>query len=165
MGKSEAIVAEAVEARTGTGYPPAFDAPCAARVKRRLGDAFGLRDFGVNLVVLPPGTWSSQRHWHSAEDEFVYVLEGEPTLVTDAGRQPMQPGMCAGFPAASGNGHHLVNETSEPVTYLEVGSRRDEDDVDYPDIDMRIERRGRDGTFAHRDGTPYRTGKDEATDE
>jgi uncharacterized cupin superfamily protein len=155
MDKFEAIVAEAVGARSGTSYPPPFDAPCAARLKRALGDAFGLGDFGVNLVVLPPGTWSSQRHWHSAEDEFVYILEGEPTLVTDTGRQLLKPGMCAGFPANGGDGHHLANETAAPVTYLEVGSRRSEDNVDYPDIDMRIERRGRGGTFMRRDGTPY----------
>lgn len=160
MGKPDAIAADTVAVRTGTGYPPPFDAPCAARRKQALGDAFGLSDFGVNLVVLPPGTWSSQRHWHSTEDELVYVLEGEPTLVTDAGRTTLSVGMCAGFRADDGNGHHLVNETDAPVTYLEVGSRKAEDDVDYPDIDMRIERRGRGGTFARRDGTPYRAAQE-----
>jgi len=106
-------------------------------------------------VTLPPGTWSSQRHWHSGEDEFVYILEGRPTLVTDDGRTPLAPGMCAGFPAGEANGHHLVNDTDVTATYLEVGTRRKGDNVDYPDIDMQIRGRGTGGTYAHKDGTPY----------
>ena len=93
-----ALAAMSLPVRRGTRYPAPFDAPCAAREKRALGDAFGLADYGVNLVTLPPGSWSSQRHWHSVEDELIYVLEGEPVLVTDAGRTPLKPGMCAGFP-------------------------------------------------------------------
>ena len=150
-----AIVAASLDCRRGSSYPAPFDGPCAGREKRALGDAFGLRDYGVNQVTLPPGTWSSQRHWHSSEDELVYVLGGHPTLVTDAGRTPLAPGMCAGFPAGSGDGHHLINETDAPVVYLEVGSRKLGDDVDYPDIDMRIADRGRRGGYTHRDGTPY----------
>ena len=142
----------------GTNYPPPFDAPCASREKRAMGNAFGLKDFGVNVVRMPAGAWSSQRHWHSREDEFVYVLEGEPTLVTDAGKTRLEPGMCAGFPANSGDGHHLVNETAEPVVYLEVGSRKAGDAVDYSDIDMRVAARVEGGVFTHKDGTPYQTG-------
>ena len=153
--KSVAIAATSAPLRLGSGYPYPFSEPCDEREKRALGDSFGLTDYGVNLVTLPPGAWSSQRHWHSDEDELVYILEGQPTLVTDEGRTPMEPGMCAGFPAGSGNGHHLVNDTEEPVVYLEVGSRRDEDDVDYPDIDMQIRNRGSGDGFLHKDGTPY----------
>ena len=155
MTATPAVVAAEVAARLGSRYPAPFDAACAARRKQALGDAFGLRDFGVNLVTLPPGAWSSQRHWHSEEDEFVYVLAGEPVLVTDAGRTPLEPGMCAGFAAGSRDGHHLRNETDAPVLYLEVGSRRAGDDVEYPDIDMRVRRRASGGGYARKDGTPY----------
>lgn len=146
-----ALDATTLPCRLGTNYPPPFDEPCASRERRAMGDAFGLAHFGVGRTTLPPGAWSSQRHWHSHVDEFVYVLEGEPTLVTDAGRTRLKPGMCAGFPADSGDGHHLVNETAEPVVYLEIGSRRDGDAVDYSDIDMRVSARG----FTHKDGTPW----------
>ena len=111
----------AVPARKGSGYPPPFDAPCAARTRQRLGDAGGLRDFGVNLMTLPPGSWSSQRHWHSDEDEFVYVLEGEVTLIEDGGEMVLHAGDCATFPKGTGNGHHLINKSSAMAVYLEVG--------------------------------------------
>ncbi|MBK6616036.1 cupin domain-containing protein, partial [Ottowia sp.] len=101
-----------VPARQGSGYPNPFDAPCSARTRRRLGEAGGLRDFGVNLMTLPPGGWSSQRHWHSDEDEFVYLLEGEVTLVEDGGETLMRAGDCAAFPKGTGNGHHLINRSS-----------------------------------------------------
>ena len=153
--KTPAVAAESLPPRRGNSYPPPFDAPSAAREKRALGDVFGLTDYGVNLVTLPPATSSSQRHWHSAEDEFVYVLTGKPTLVTDVGRSPLAPGMCAGFPANGGDGHHLVNETDEPVSYLEVGSRRPGDNVVYSDVDMRIVGRGQGGGYSRKDGTPY----------
>src|SRR5262245_46994643 len=110
----------AVLTRQGSGYPPPFDAPCAARTRRRLGDAGGLRDFGVNLMTLPPGGWSSQRHWHCHEDEFVYVLSGELTLVEDGGETPLRAGDCAAFPKGTGNGHHLVNRSATLATWLEV---------------------------------------------
>ena len=152
---SPAIAATSVPPRRGSGYPQPFSVPCAGREKHALGDAFGLGQYGVNLVTLPPGAWSSQRHWHTGEDEFVYVLEGRPTLVTDAGRTPLAPGMCAGFPAGDANGHHLVNDTDAPATYLEVGTRREGDDVDYPDIDMQIRGRGTGTPYTHGDGTPY----------
>ncbi len=101
----------AVPERKGSGYPPPFDAPCAERVRQRLGNAGGLTDFGVNLMRLPPGNWSSQRHWHSAEDEFVYVLEGELTLIEDGGETVLRADDCAAFPKGSGNGHHLINKS------------------------------------------------------
>ena len=153
--KPVAIMANSQSARLGSGYPDPFDKPCVERQKKPLGDAFDLSDYGVNLVTLTPGTWSSQRHWHSAEDEFVYVLEGQPTLVTDEGETALEPGMCAGFAAGDTNGHHLVNGTEEIVVYLEVGSRRDDDDVDYSDIDMQVKRRGYGGVFTHKDGSAY----------
>jgi uncharacterized cupin superfamily protein len=117
----------AVPARIGSGYPAPFDAPCAGRTRRRLGDAGGLRDFGVNLMTLPPGGWSSQRHWHSDEDEFVLVLQGELKLVEDGGAVVLREGECAAFPKGSGNGHHLVNESGAVAIYLEVGSRNPND--------------------------------------
>ena len=143
----------AVPARTGSGYPPLFDAPCAERVRRRLGDAGGLGDFGVNLMHLPPGGWSSQRHWHSHEDEFVYVLEGELTLVEDDGETVLRAGDCAAFPKGTGNGHHMINRSDRPAVYLEVGSRRPEDVATCSDVDMTSS--NADGRFLHKDGTPY----------
>lgn len=141
--------------RTGTSvgsrYPPPYDAPCAARARHRLGDAAGLLDFGVNLLRLPPGAWSSQRHWHSAEDEFVYVLEGEVVLVTDAGEEILRAGDCAGFRAGVRDGHHLQNRSAADVLVLEVGSRKAEDTGEYSDIDMRFSPDG----FTRKDGTPY----------
>jgi len=144
-----------VDAKPGTNYPDAFAGPVKDREKRALGDALGLGQFGVNLVRLKPGVMSSQRHWHSHEDEFVIVLEGELILATDAGEQVLGPGMVAGFPAGSGDGHHLINRSGADAAYLEVGSRDARDDVDYSDIDMI--RRVRDGAraFLHKDGTPY----------
>jgi uncharacterized cupin superfamily protein len=139
---------------SGCGYPPPFDRPCAGRKRQRLGDAAGLSDFGVNLLRLPPGTWSSQRHWHSAEEEFVYVLEGELVLVTDAGEEILRAGDCAGFTAGIHDGHHLQNRTDRDAVVLEVGSRKPEDDEgDYPDIDLRFLKG--DGGYVHKDGRPY----------
>jgi uncharacterized cupin superfamily protein len=139
---------------TGSSYPTPFDLPCAARARQRLGDAAGLTDFGVNLLRLPPGSWSSQRHWHSAEDEFVFIVEGEVVLVTDAGEEILRSGDCAGFKAGVGDGHHLQNRSDRDAVLLEVGSRRAaEDEGEYPDIDLRFLKNR--GGFAHRDGTPY----------
>jgi uncharacterized cupin superfamily protein len=144
----------AVPVITGARYPAPFDAPCAARARQRLGDAAGLTDFGVNLLRLPPGAWSSQRHWHSAEDEFVYILQGEVVLVTDAGEEILKSGGCAGFKAGDRDGHHLLNRSPHDALVLEVGSRKvGEDEGDYPDIDLRF-LKGRLG-FAHKDGSPY----------
>jgi uncharacterized cupin superfamily protein len=143
----------AVPSHRGSGYPPPFDAPCAARVRQRLGDAGGLRDFGVNLMVLPPGGWSSQRHWHSHEDEFVYLLEGEVTLVEDDGQTPLRAGDCAAFAKGSGNGHHLVNRSTAMAVYLEVGSRHPQDLSTCSDVDMMSA--NADGRFVHKDGRPF----------
>jgi len=143
----------AVPARTGSGYPKPFDAPCATRTRKRLGDAGGLTDFGVNLMTLPPGGWSSQRHWHSHEDEFVYVLEGELVLVENEGETRLRAGDCAAFPKNSGNGHHLVNRSAVMAVYLEVGSRQPQDLTTCSDIDMQSA--NSDGRFVHKDGTPY----------
>jgi uncharacterized cupin superfamily protein len=144
-----------VAPRTGSSYPKRFQEQVEARSKRALGDALGLTHFGVNLVELQPGAWSSQRHWHSAEDEFVYVVSGEVTLVTDAARQVLAAGMVAGFPAGRADGHHLVNESAAPAVYLEVGDRGDDDEVRYPDIDMVLTSRAEGRGFQHQDGRPY----------
>ena len=143
----------AVPRRKGSDYPSPFDAPCAARTRQRLGDAGALRDFGVNLMTLPPGGWSSQRHWHSHEDELVYVLDGEVTLVEDGGETVLRAGECAAFPKGTGNGHHLINRSSVTAVYLEVGSRRPQDLTTYSDIDMMAS--NTDGRYVHKDGTPY----------
>lgn len=140
--------------RTGTGYPAPHDAPCRNRRRRTLGDRFGLTDFGVNQLTLPPGTWSSQRHWHSSEDEFVYIVAGEPLLVTERGRQRLRPGMVAGFKAGVADGHHLINDGETDVVLLEIGSRRRGDAVDYSDIDMKIEDRGGKPRFMTKAGEP-----------
>jgi uncharacterized cupin superfamily protein len=140
--------------RIGTGYPPPFDEPCKERKRWRLGDAAGLTQFGVNLLQLKPGTWSSQRHWHTQEDEFVYVLEGEVVLVTDAGEEILRAGDCAGFPAGAANGHHLQNRTTSDALLLEMGSRNlVEDEAFYPDVDLHC-RKG-DSAFVHKDGKLY----------
>jgi uncharacterized cupin superfamily protein len=145
----------AVPVRKGSGYPPPFDAPCAARTRRRLGDAGGLRDFGVNLMTLPPGSWSSQRHWHSHEDELVYVLEGELVLCENGGETVLQPGDAAGWKAGVQNGHCLVNRTDRDAVYLEIGSRAARETATYPDIDMRAERDKTGMRYVKKTGEPY----------
>ncbi|THD59396.1 cupin domain-containing protein [Phenylobacterium sp.] len=143
----------AVPERQGVGYPPPFAALSADRIRQRLGDAGGLKDFGVNLMRLPPGNWSSQRHWHSHEDELVYVLEGELVLIEDGGETVLRAGDCAAFPKASGNGHHMINRSRATAVYLEVGSRSPDDLTTCSDIDMISA--AADGRFTHKDGTPY----------
>lgn len=147
------IDVHSIPVRIGTGYPEPFNAACAGRTRRRLGDAGGLRDFGVNLMTLPPGRWSSQRHWHSHEDEFVYVLEGELTLVEDDEETLLGAGDCAAFPKGTGNGHHLKNLGPGVAVYLEVGSRHPDDLTTCSDIDVMSS--NRDGRFVHKDGSPY----------
>jgi uncharacterized cupin superfamily protein len=141
----------AVPARKGSTYPRPFDAPCAERARQRLGDAGELTDFGVNLMRLAPGGWSSQRHWHSHEDEFLYVIEGELTLVEDGAETVLRAGDCAAFAKNSGNGHHLINRSDTMAIYLDIGSRSPVDVVVYSDIDMIISG----GGFTRKDGTPY----------
>jgi uncharacterized cupin superfamily protein len=145
---------EAAPTRMGTAYPPPYDAPCVARRRWKLGDAAGLTQFGVNLLRLPAGSWSSQRHWHSGEDEFVLVLEGEVVLVTEAGEETLRAGDCAGFKAGEADGHHLQNRSGAEAVILEVGGRRPgEDAVDYPDIDLKLEAGV--SSYLHKDGAPY----------
>ncbi|HUC62062.1 MAG TPA: cupin domain-containing protein [Alphaproteobacteria bacterium] len=138
-----------------TGYPEPYRASVAGRKRRRLGDAAGLTQFGVNEAELAPGTWSSQRHWHAAEDEFVYVLDGELVLITDAGEQVLTPGMAAGFPKGKRDGHHLVNRSEKPARYLEIGTRAAEDRVEYPDIDMICVGGGRERRYLKRDSSSF----------
>jgi uncharacterized cupin superfamily protein len=142
-----------VEIKTGSGYPAPFHMPCVARVRKRLADVANLTQFGVNLTRLPAGTWSSQRHWHRLEDEFVYVLEGELTLVTDGGEEVLKAGDCAGFKAGDPNGHHLQNRSAKDAVYLEIGSRLKGDDVHYPYIDLKHS--GARDCFTHVNGEPY----------
>ena len=139
----------------GTLYPPPYDEPCRARARTKLGDAAGLTQFGVNLLHLPPGAWSSQRHWHTASDEFVYVLSGEVTLVTDAGEEILHAGDAAGFPAGDSNGHCLRNNSSADAAVLEIGTRVPGDVGYYNDIDMIAPAGGRPAIYTRRDGTPY----------
>ena len=137
----------------GVGYPPPFAELSAQRLRQRLGNAGGLRDFGVNLMRLPPANWSSQRHWHSHEDEFVYVLDGEVVLIEDGGETLLRAGDCAAFPKNSGNGHHLINRSGATATYLEVGSRQPADVATCSDVDLVSS--NTDGRFLHKDGRPY----------
>ncbi|AND89312.1 MULTISPECIES: cupin domain-containing protein [Bradyrhizobium] len=146
----------AVPERRGSGYPSPFSLPCAERIRQRLGNAGGLSDFGVNLMRLPPGSWSSQRHWHSHEDEFVYLLEGELTLIEDDGETVLRAGDCAAFPKGSGNGHHMINRSDAMAFYLEIGSRSPADLITCSDIDMMSP--ASDGRFLHKDGKPYPDG-------
>jgi uncharacterized cupin superfamily protein len=139
----------------GTQYPPPFDEPCRARTRTRLGDAAELTQFGVNLLQLPPGAWSSQRHWHTSSDEFVYVLSGEVTLVTDSGEEILRAGDAAGFPANDTNGHCLQNRSATAATVLEIGTRVPNDTAHYNDIDMLAPAGGQPALYTHRDGTPY----------
>ncbi|PQO22561.1 transcriptional regulator [Rhodobacteraceae bacterium WD3A24] len=147
---------DAAPVKTGSIYPPPHDRVAAGRRSVRLGDAGGLTQFGVNLVILEPGAASSLRHWHAAEDEFVMVTEGELTMITDAGRTPMRAGDCAAFPAGRADGHHFINESGAEARFLVVGSRADDEVVTYPDVDLRLELKNRVATFTHRDGTPYK---------
>jgi uncharacterized cupin superfamily protein len=128
----------------------------AGREKRPLGDFFGLANFGVNLTRLAPGAASALRHAHSRQDELVYVLQGRPTLHTDAGRTRLEPGMCAGFKSGTGDGHRLINETAEDVVYLEIGDRTPGDEGSYPDDDLKAMLVDGQWRFVHKDGTPYR---------
>jgi uncharacterized cupin superfamily protein len=138
-----------------THYPEPFASRVAGREKRALGDLFGLRQLGINLTRLAPGSVSSVRHAHSHQDEFVYILRGRPVLRTDAGSTQLGPGMCAGFRAGTGNAHQLVNESEEPVEYLELGDRGPGDSCTYPDDDLAAHWREGRWVFTHKDGTPY----------
>jgi len=147
------IDVKSVPERRGSTYPKPFDQIAKDRVRRRLGDAGGLTQFGVNLLELPPGAGSSQRHWHSSEDEFVYVVSGEVTLITDKGEEVLRAGDCAAFPKGVADGHQLINKSSGTATCLEIGTRTGEDVCTYSEIDMILDPKR--GGFLHKDGKPY----------
>lgn len=138
-----------------SNYPEPFATRMAGRRKHPLGELFGITNFGVNLAHLLPGAVSTLRHAHTKQDEFIYVLQGSPSLHTDEGRVQLSPGMCAGFRAGNGNGHRLINETAEEVVYLEVGDRTPHDEVTYPDDDLEARDCNGKRVFVHKDGTPY----------
>lgn len=149
------LAAEAPPRTKPSNYPEPFASRMAGRTKRPLGDLFGLSNFGVNLTRLAPGAVSSLRHAHTKQDEFIYILQGHPVLVTDEGRTQLSPGMCAGFRAGTGNGHCLVNESKADVVYLEIGDRTPGDEGSYPDDDLQAVRVDGQWKFFHKDGRPY----------
>ena len=142
---------------SGTTYPAPYDTPCIARRKKAIGDVGGLTQFGAHIITLPPSSWSSQRHWHSAEDEFIMVLEGCPTFIDDNGETELVPGNITTHPAGDGNGHHMQNRTEKDVKFLIIGTRNPEaDSGHYPDIDLAIPANGTsDRVFTRKDGSPY----------
>ena len=144
-----------VARKTSSGYPQPYNEAVRGRARAVLGNLFGLDQFGVNVVTLAPGAWSSQRHWHESEDEFVYVLEGEVVLADDAGDHVMNQGMCAGFKAGSGNGHHLKNLSEKPASYLEIGTRLQTDKAHFSDIDMMAIKEGGVFRFLRKDGSGF----------
>lgn len=150
------IKSENVPSRTTSIYPNEFKPLLVGRAKQALGNAAGLKNFGVNLVTLAPGSRSALRHWHTRQDEFIYVMEGEVTLVNNAGKQILKPGMMAAFPAGEADGHQLLNHSNAVVVYLEVGDRSSDDEIYYPDDDL-IAKSAADGSriFTHKDGTLY----------
>jgi uncharacterized cupin superfamily protein len=145
----------AVKVESGTGYPAPYRDAVAGRSRQRLGNVVGLDQFGVNLTRLKPGTQSSQRHWHETEDEFVFVLEGEVVLCENDGETVLKPGDAAGWKAGVANGHCLANRTERDAVYLEIGSRKQQDRVDYPDIDLRNVKDESGARFLHKSGEPY----------
>ncbi|HZS69203.1 MAG TPA: cupin domain-containing protein [Burkholderiales bacterium] len=156
MLKQPALDPATVEERRGSGYPEPFKSRMGDRMKRRLAAACGLKNLGVNLVTLGPDGQSALRHWHTLEDEFVYVLEGEVVLVTNEGEQTLRAGMCAGYPAGSKNGHHFINRSQKPAKYLEMGTNVPGDTAFYPDDDLRLIETENDGmVYAHKDGRRY----------
>ena len=156
MLKLPALDPATVEERRGSGYPEPFKSRMGDRTKRRLAAACGMKNLGVNLVTLGPGGQSSVRHWHTLEDEFVYVLEGEVVLVTNEGEQTLKAGMCAGYPAGSKNGHHFINRSQKPAKYLEMGTNVPGDMAFYPDDDLGLVQT-EDGNivYVHKDGRRY----------
>ena len=149
------IDASALTSVVGTLYPSPYDVPCRPRERIKLGDAAGLSQFGVNLLRLPPGAWSSQRHWHTREDELVYVLSGEVVLATDGEEEVLRAGDSAGFRAGDTNGHCLQNRSGDDARVLEIGTRVPGDSAFYPDIDMVAPADGKPAIYTRRDGTPY----------
>lgn len=151
-----AVVAEQVAPRTKpSNYPEPFASRMAGREKRTLGDLFGLSNFGVNLTKLLPGAASALRHAHSRQDEFIYILQGYPVLITNAGETQLSPGQCAGFKAGMGDAHHLLNRSNGEVHYLEIGDRSAGDSAAYPDDDLQATLVDKKWQFTHKDGSPY----------
>lgn len=150
------LASEAPTRATPSNYPEPFASRMAGRVKRPLGDLFGLTNFGVNLTRLAPKAVSSLRHAHTKQDEFIYILQGHPVLHTDKGRTQLSPGMCAGFKAGTGDGHRLINESAEDVVYLELGDRTAGDEGSYPDDDLKALMVEGKWKFVHKDGAPYK---------
>ena len=155
MTMTRRIDVAAIATILGTFYPTPFDQPCRARARQKLGDVAGLTQFGINLLRLPPGAWSSQRHWHTQADEFVYVLSGEVMLAGDDGEELLRAGDAAGFKAGDTNGHCLRNRSDSDVLILEIGSRLADDGAFYSDIDMAAPPGGKPAQYTRRDGTPY----------
>jgi uncharacterized cupin superfamily protein len=145
----------ALKIDTVSNYPEPHRRVVQGRERKRLGNAVGLTQFGVNLTTLKPGTWSAQRHWHEAEDELVYVLEGEVVLCEDGGETVLKPGDAAGWKANAANGHCLINRTARDAVFLEIGARSQNERVVYPDIDMRLERDASGSRYLHESGEPY----------
>jgi uncharacterized cupin superfamily protein len=140
---------------TRTGYPPPYDRVVVGRERKRLGNAAGLDQFGVNLTTLKPGAASALRHWHAQEDELVFILEGEVVLIESGGETVLKPGDAAGFKANSGDGHHLVNRSQREVVYLEIGTRSKHERVEYPEADLMVIRDEKGMRYTHKDGKPY----------
>jgi uncharacterized cupin superfamily protein len=156
MGEQKsALDARSLPARTGSGYPEPYRSRCVPREKRALGAAFGLETVGINHTTLPPGKESSMRHWHTHEEEFIYVLSGEVVLRTNAGEQLLTAGMCCGFPAGTGDGHQLVNRGSEPAVYLEISNRDARDRAHYNDVDLLFHGVGAEVPFTRKDGSRF----------
>jgi uncharacterized cupin superfamily protein len=153
--KAPALDPATLQPNSSSGYPEPYRSRVLPREKRALGGAFGLTKIGVNLTTLMPGKESSMRHWHTHEDELVYMLEGEVLLVTDSGEQLLSPGMCAGFAAGVRDGHQLVNRSDRPAVYLEISNRDVADSASYPDADLLWNPPGHAGRYTRRDGTPY----------
>ena len=150
-----ALDPRSVEPRTGSGYPEPYRSRVLPREKRGLGDALGLETIGINHTVLPPGKESSMRHWHTHEEEFIYMLSGEVVLCTDAGEQTLTAGMCAGFPLGTKDGHHLINRGKEPAVYLEVSNRDPNDRAFYSDVDMMFHGVNAEVKFTRKDGSRF----------
>ena len=153
--KAKPFTAAKLKATNRSGYPKPFRSQVLPRYKRALGDAAGLKTIGINHTTLMPGKVSSMRHWHTREDELIYVLEGELVLITDQGEKRMRAGQCVAFPAGLRNGHQFANRGSKPAVYLEVSNRDPRDLAHYPDVDLRWNAPGSRGRYSHKDGRPY----------
>ena len=153
--KKPALDPATLEPRTGSGYPEPYRSRVLPREKRPLGEALGLKKIGINQTVLPPGKESSMRHWHTHEEEFIYVLSGEVVLCTDAGEQTLAAGMCAGFPLGTSDGHQPVNRSSQPAVYLEISNRDAADSAVYPDVDLHYHGANAAVKFTRKDGSIF----------